>query len=183
MSSNRTVGTDDALNAHYAQLGVVLEAISYVETMLPRIQMSPWKVEVTIVVNNPAVLLSLAKPHVQGGQALITQITEATNRLAEMGAKVNLRPPTEADDENTARAHALARKQQKRTTKLIPHHGRGSSSGLRRCDGLGPMLSNAGKTTSSCRPLASLLASWTRLSQDPTRRRSTIAWIGRKHRY
>jgi hypothetical protein len=109
VSSNRTVGTNDALNAHYAQLGVVLEAVSYVETMLPRIQMSPWKIEITIVVNNPAVLLSLAKPHLQGGQALITQITEATNRLAEMGAKVNLRPPTEAGDENSARACSLAR--------------------------------------------------------------------------
>lgn len=77
--------------------------------MLPRIQMSPWKVQVTIVVNNPAVLLSLAKPHLQGGQALITQITEAITRLAEMGAKVHLRPPTEADCEYTARAHTLAR--------------------------------------------------------------------------
>ena len=77
--------------------------------MLPRIQMSPWKVQVTLVVNNPAVLLSLARPRHQGGQALITQITEAINRLAEMGAKVNLRPPTEADCENSTRAHTLAR--------------------------------------------------------------------------
>ncbi|KAJ5904903.1 uncharacterized protein N7473_001819 [Penicillium subrubescens] len=101
VSSKRTVGNDDALNAHYAQLGVVFEAVAYVETMLHRIQMSPWKVQVTIVVNNSAVLLSLAKPHLQGGQALITQITEGITRLAEMGAKVYLRPPTEADSENT----------------------------------------------------------------------------------
>jgi len=38
---NRTVGSDDALNAHYAQLGAVLEAVSYVKTMLPCIQTSP----------------------------------------------------------------------------------------------------------------------------------------------
>ena len=109
ISSNRTVGTDDTLNAHFAQLGVVSEAVAPLETMLPRIQMSPWKVQVTIVVNNPAVLRSLAKPHLQGGQALITQITEAITRLTEMGAKVKLRPPTEADNENTGRAHTLAR--------------------------------------------------------------------------
>ena len=42
---------------------------------------------VTIAVNNPAVLLSLAKPHLQGGQGLIIQITEAIDRLWEMGAK------------------------------------------------------------------------------------------------
>ncbi|KAJ5215587.1 uncharacterized protein N7498_001994 [Penicillium cinerascens] len=93
VASNRTVGNDDALNAHYAQLG-----------------MSPWKVQVTLVVNNPAVLLSLAKPHLQGGQALITQITEAIYRLAEMGAKVSLKPPIAEDCENTTRAHTLARK-------------------------------------------------------------------------
>ncbi|KAJ6103666.1 hypothetical protein N7486_003888 [Penicillium sp. IBT 16267x] len=77
--------------------------------MLPRIQISPWKVQVKIVVDNPAVLLSLAKPHLQGGQALVGQITEAITRLSEMGAKVNLRPPTGIDRENTARAHTLAR--------------------------------------------------------------------------
>ncbi|KAJ5981906.1 hypothetical protein N7451_012006 [Penicillium sp. IBT 35674x] len=87
VSPNRTVGNDDALNAHYAQLGVVLEAVPYVRMTLPRIQMSPWKIYITIVVNNPAVLLSLAKPHLQGGQALITLITEAINQLSEMGAK------------------------------------------------------------------------------------------------
>jgi hypothetical protein len=72
--------------------------------------MSPWKVQVTLVVNNPAVLLSLAKPHLQGGQALITQITETIYRLAEMGAKVSLKPPIAEDCENTTRAHTLARK-------------------------------------------------------------------------
>ncbi|KAJ5849263.1 hypothetical protein N7534_007952 [Penicillium rubens] len=108
-SSNRTVGSDDALNAHYVQLGVVLEAVSYIRTLLPRIQMSPWKIHITIVVNNPAVLLSLAKPHLQGGQALITLITEEIIQLSEMGAKVNLQPPTEEDNEHTARTHSLAR--------------------------------------------------------------------------
>ncbi|KAJ5085459.1 hypothetical protein N7532_010230 [Penicillium argentinense] len=100
VSSNRTVGTDDALNAHCAQLGV--------------------KVEVTIVVNNLAVLLSLAKPHLQGGQALITHITEAINRLSAKGAKVNLRPPTEADGENTARAHTLAREATEENNQVNP---------------------------------------------------------------
>ncbi|KAJ5117672.1 hypothetical protein N7448_011304 [Penicillium atrosanguineum] len=85
VSSNRTVGTEDALNAHFAQLGVVSEAVAYVETMLPRIQMSPWKVQVTNV------------------------ITEAVNELVEMGAKVSLKPPTDEDSEITTRAHALAR--------------------------------------------------------------------------
>ena len=99
--SNRMVGSDDALNAHYAQLSVVLEAVLYIRTLLPHIQMSPWKIHIMIVVNNPAVLFSLAKPHLQGGQALITFITEGINQLSEMGAKVNLQPPTE-DNEHTA---------------------------------------------------------------------------------
>jgi hypothetical protein len=38
---NRTVGSDDALNAHYAQLGVVLEAVSYIRTLLPRTDEQP----------------------------------------------------------------------------------------------------------------------------------------------
>ena len=137
VSSNRTVGTEDALNAHFAQLGVVSEAVAYVETMLPRIQMSPWKVQVTIVVNNAAVLLSLAKPRLQGGQALITQITEALNQLLEMGAKVSLKPPTDEDSENTTRAHTLARKATEVNSEVNPRLGRESSSGRRRCDGLG----------------------------------------------
>lgn len=41
VSSHRTIGDDDTLNTHYAQLGTVLEATLYVMTMLPRIQMSP----------------------------------------------------------------------------------------------------------------------------------------------
>lgn len=45
----------------------------------------------------------------QGGQALITEITEAINQLLEMGAKVDLRLPTGEDSENTVRAHSLAR--------------------------------------------------------------------------
>lgn len=72
----------------------------------PPIQMSPWKIH---IVNNPTVLLSLAKPHLQGGQVLITQITEAINQLSEMGSKVNLRPPAEEDNENIARMHSLVR--------------------------------------------------------------------------
>jgi hypothetical protein len=70
--------------------------------------MSPWKIHITIVVNNPAVLLSPKKPHLQGGQALITVITEEINQL-EMGAKVNLWPQGEEDKEHTARTHSLAR--------------------------------------------------------------------------
>ncbi|KAJ5091031.1 hypothetical protein N7532_009715 [Penicillium argentinense] len=108
-SSHRTVGNDDSLNAHYAQLGMVLEAVSYVMTMLPRIQMSPYKIQVVIVVSNPAVLLSLAKPHLQGGQALITRITNTIDQLLEMGTKVSLQPPTDEDRENTTRTHTLAR--------------------------------------------------------------------------
>ncbi|KAJ5283460.1 hypothetical protein N7505_001440 [Penicillium chrysogenum] len=119
-SSNRTVGSDDALNAHYAQLGVVLEAVSYIRTLLPRIQMSPWKIHITIVVNNPAVLLSLAKPHLQGGQALITLITEEIIQLSEMGAKVNLQPPTEEDNEHTARTHSLAREATVENSEVNP---------------------------------------------------------------
>lgn len=77
--------------------------------MFPRIQMSPWTICITIVVNSPTVLLSLAKPHLQGGQVLTTQVTEEINQLSEMGAKVHLRPPTEEHEENTARTHSLAR--------------------------------------------------------------------------
>ncbi|KAJ5111625.1 hypothetical protein N7532_002160 [Penicillium argentinense] len=108
-SSYRTVGNDDSLNAHYAQLGMVLEAVSYVMTILPRIQMSPYKIQVMIVVSNPAVLLSLAKPHLQGGQALITRITNTIGQLLEMGTKVSLQPPIDEDRENTTRTHTLAR--------------------------------------------------------------------------
>src|ERR1700730_5622602 len=39
----------------------------------------------------------------------IAQITEAINRVSEMGSKVNLRPPTADDEEGAARAHSLAR--------------------------------------------------------------------------
>jgi hypothetical protein len=81
------VGNEDVLNAHYTQFGVMLEAVSYVRLMLPRVQMSPWKIHNTIVVSNPVVMLSLAKPHLQGGQALIIKITEAVNYLSESGAK------------------------------------------------------------------------------------------------
>jgi hypothetical protein len=60
-------------------------------------------------VSNPAVLLSLAKPHLQGGQALITRITDVVGQLLDMGAKVNLQPPTDEDRENTTRTYTLAR--------------------------------------------------------------------------
>lgn len=120
VSSNRTVGKDNTLNAHYVQLGLVLEAVLYVESMLPRIQISPWKIQVTVVVNNPTALLSLAKPHLQSGQALLIQITETTNRLAEMGAKVNLRPRTEGDGENIDRAHTLAREATQANSEVDP---------------------------------------------------------------
>jgi hypothetical protein len=36
----------------------------------------PWKIRITIVVNNPVVLLSPANPHLKGGQALIAEITD-----------------------------------------------------------------------------------------------------------
>jgi hypothetical protein len=52
----------------------VFEAISYFASVLPRIQMSPWKLRIMIVVNKTVVLLSHAKPYLQGVQALITQI-------------------------------------------------------------------------------------------------------------
>ena len=45
-----TVGTHYALNAHYAQLGALSKAVSYVETILPCTQMSLWRVQVTIVI-------------------------------------------------------------------------------------------------------------------------------------
>ncbi|CAP74126.1 Pc34g00010, partial [Penicillium rubens Wisconsin 54-1255] len=89
--------------------GVVLKAVSYIRTLLPHIQMSPWTIHITIVLNNPAVLFSLEKPHLQGGQALIILITEEIIQLSKMGAKVNLQPPTEEDNEHTARTHSLAR--------------------------------------------------------------------------
>ncbi|KAJ5267935.1 hypothetical protein N7478_001488 [Penicillium angulare] len=103
-SSSRTVGSDDALNVHYAQLGVVFEAVSYVSTALPRIQIPLWKLDVTIVVNHPAVLLCLAKPHLQSGQVLIVQITETIRQLTEAGVKVSLKAPTDEDQEITTRA-------------------------------------------------------------------------------
>jgi hypothetical protein len=107
--SNRTVGDDQTLNAHFAHLGTILEATSYVKTMLPRIQMSPWKIHVTIVVSNQTVLRSLAKPLLQGGQSLINLITDVITQLREMGAQVSLRPPAEEDLEVAARTHSLAR--------------------------------------------------------------------------
>lgn len=54
-----------------------------------------------------------AKAHRSPCQALTTctrsTATEATNQLLETSAKVNLRPPTEEYNENTTRAHSLAR--------------------------------------------------------------------------
>jgi hypothetical protein len=132
--------------------------------------MSPWKIHITIVMNNLAVLLSLAKPHLQGGQALITLITEEINKLSEMGAKVNLRPPAEQDKEHTARTYSLAREATVENSEAKPRHGRESSSGRRRCDGLRRMINSTGRTTSNGQPLASLHASWIQFSQDPTRR-------------
>lgn len=76
-TSSHTVGSDDVLNAHYAQLGAVLEASLYVRQMLHRIQVSPWKIQTIFVVSNPTILQSLAKLHLQRGQALITQVTDA----------------------------------------------------------------------------------------------------------
>ena len=58
----------------------------------------------------PAVLLSLTKPQLQGGHALITWVTEAISQLSEMGAKVSLTPPADEDRETTTRAYTLARK-------------------------------------------------------------------------
>lgn len=69
---------------------------------------------------NPAVLLSFARPHLQGGQVLITRITGAINQLSEMGTKVNLRAPTEEDSENIARAHSLAREATVENSKMDP---------------------------------------------------------------
>jgi hypothetical protein len=88
--------------------------------MLPRIQMSPWKVQVTITVDNPSVLMSLAKPHLQGGQVLITQITKAVTRLSEMDAKVQLRPQTDSDGEKTGRAHSLACETTRENSEVNP---------------------------------------------------------------
>ncbi|KAI9036908.1 uncharacterized protein KD926_001223 [Aspergillus affinis] len=154
VSSNRTVG-NDALNAHFTQLGVILEAISFVATMLPRIRMSPWKIHVKIVVNNPAVLLSLAQPHLQGGQALVTRITEAISQLLETGVRVSLKPPIAEDHESTTRAHTLARAATEAHNEVNPRPGRKSSFGHQRYDGLGRMLNITGGITSSVRPLAS----------------------------
>lgn len=58
-----TVGSNNILNTYYTQLGVVLEATSYIETMLPYIQISPWKIHIMIVVRNSAALQLLTKPH------------------------------------------------------------------------------------------------------------------------
>ncbi|KAF3391691.1 hypothetical protein F1880_007401 [Penicillium rolfsii] len=62
------------LNAHYAHFRV-LERVSYVGTMLSRMQMSPWEKQVTIVElpGRPA----FARKAASAGQALIAQITEA----------------------------------------------------------------------------------------------------------
>jgi hypothetical protein len=106
--SSRTVGSDDVLNAHYAQLGAVLEASSYVRRMLPRIQMSLWKIQIIFVVSNSTVLQSLTKQHLQGGQAHITQVTDAIIQLSEMGPKISLRPAREEPGEGMERAHSLA---------------------------------------------------------------------------
>ncbi|KAJ6137029.1 hypothetical protein N7497_012281 [Penicillium chrysogenum] len=114
VSSNQAVGHDDALNAHYTQLG-----------------MPPWKIRITIVVNNPVVLLSPANPHLKGGQALIAEITEATNHLLETGAKVNLQPPGEEDSENTARAHSLAREETLENSEVnSPHWAQSPAPGV-----------------------------------------------------
>lgn len=79
-----------------------------------------WKIHITILVNKPAVLLSLAKPHLQGGQALITLVTEEIIQLSEMGARVNLQPPTEVDNEHTARRHSLAREATVESSEVNP---------------------------------------------------------------
>ncbi|KAJ5215604.1 reverse transcriptase [Penicillium cinerascens] len=108
-TSSRTVGSDDVLNAHYAQLGAILEACLYVRQMLHRIQMSPWKIQTIFVVSNPTVLQSLAKPHLQGGQTLITQVTGAITQLSEMGPRIYLRPAREEPGEGAKKSHNLAR--------------------------------------------------------------------------
>lgn len=74
---------------------------AFVGAMLLRIQISTWKIGVTIVVNNHTVLVPLVRIHLQSGQALIIQITEATSQLSEMGAKVSQKPPTDEDSELT----------------------------------------------------------------------------------
>ncbi|KAI2669422.1 hypothetical protein LCP963914a_9931 [Penicillium roqueforti] len=160
-SSSRTIGSDDALNAHYAQLGVVFEAVSYVSAALPRIPISPWKLNVTAVVNHPAVLLSLAKPHLQSGQALIVQITETIRQLMEAGVKVSLKPPTDKDQEITTRTHALARKATEVNSEV-----------------LAPSWARVQLRASALR--------WARANTNQHRkghfRLSTTAWIGKKPR-
>lgn len=47
------------------------------------------------------------QPHLQGGQALLTLITESISQLSDAGLQVNLRPPIDDDRESTSRAHNL----------------------------------------------------------------------------
>jgi hypothetical protein len=110
--------------------------------------MPPWEIQVKIVANKPAVLLSLAKPHLQGGQALIIRITGAISQLLEMGAKVSLKPSTDEDHNNTTQVHTLTCKATEKNSEVNPPPGCKSSFGRRLCDGFGPILHSTGRTTS-----------------------------------
>ncbi|KAJ5264954.1 hypothetical protein N7505_007747 [Penicillium chrysogenum] len=74
--------------------------------MLPRTRMGPCQIHATIVVSNTSILGPLPKPHLQGGQALITMLMESINHTSDMGCKSSLRPPTNEDEEMMAGAHA-----------------------------------------------------------------------------
>jgi hypothetical protein len=84
----RTVGKDDSMNTYYAQLGMMLEAGHYPQQMIPQLNTSPWKIEIVIIGNIQSALKSLAQPHLQSGQALITSITETINDLTEKGVTI-----------------------------------------------------------------------------------------------
>ncbi|KAJ5195517.1 uncharacterized protein N7498_008955 [Penicillium cinerascens] len=112
----RTVGNDEALNVHYAQL----EQYVTVEN----------REGVTIVVNNPAVLLSFVEPCLHSGQSLIAQIMEAISQLSEMWANITQEPPTDITVRILHEHIPSHAKRQKRTAKLIPRLGRDLSFGV-----------------------------------------------------
>lgn len=72
------------------------------------------------MVNNPAILLLLTKPHLQGRQALITYIIEAISQLLEIGAKVSLQPLMEEDYEGLTQVYSLACEATEEDSKISP---------------------------------------------------------------
>ena len=83
----RTIGTDDMVNVYIAELGAIMEAVEWAETML-RFSTGTWGV--TIYSDNMSALQAVTKPRHQSGQSLIRQIAKTMWKSQARGKRICL---------------------------------------------------------------------------------------------